>query len=70
MCSQRRGGGPRYNFGGMEQGDRGGSLLSGELAPNIKGTEYSVPVASVRGLERHHPTMSMLWRHRDWIKIK
>ena len=32
-------------------------------------TESSVPVASVLGLELHHPTMSTMWEHRYQSKI-
>ena len=42
----------------------------GKVAPNIKETESSVPVASVWGLEFRHPIMSMLWGHGDQSKIK
>ena len=42
----------------------------GEVAPNIKGTDSSFPVASVRVLEHNHPTMSTLWGHRDRPKNK
>ena len=27
-------------------------------------------MASVRVTESHHPTMRMLWRHGDWVKIR
>ena len=40
------------------------------VAPNIKGIEYSAPIASVWLLEHHHPTMSTLWGHRYPSKIK
>ena len=70
MCGQGRGGGLGRTLGGGEQGDRGNLLLWGKVAPNIKRTEFSVPVASVQGLEQHHPTMIMLWKHGDWVKIK
>ena len=42
----------------------------GTVAPNNKGTESSVPVVSVWGLEHHHPTMSTLWGHVDRSKKK
>ena len=63
MHGEGRGGGLGRTLGGGEQGDRGNLLLWGKVAPNIKGTEYSVSVASVWRLELHHPTMSMLWVH-------
>ena len=60
--------------GGLSEGGNRGTEADycgwGTVAPNIKGTESSVPVASVRGLEQHHPTMSTLWGHRDRSKKK
>ena len=40
-----------------------------KVAPNIKGTEYSVPVASVQALEPHHPTMITLCCHRPFLLL-
>ena len=42
----------------------------GAAAANIKVTQSSVTVASVKGLKYHHPTMSMLWVYGDQIKRK
>ena len=47
-------------------GDYGQELMSGDIPYRFKhiiGTESSIPVASVLGLELHHPNMSMLWGH-------
>ena len=53
---------------GGEQGERGDLFLWEKVAPNIKGKEYIVSVAYVWGLERHHPTIIMLWGHGDQVK--
>ena len=71
MCGQGKGGefpGGISEGGGGRQGDRGDLLLWGKVATNIKGTESSVPITSVWGLERHRPTMSMLRRHGYRVK--
>ena len=39
-----------------------------KVAPNTKGAESSVPVASVWVLEHHHPTMILIWGHVDRSK--
>ena len=55
---------------GGGQVDQGDLLLWGKVASNIEGKESSVPVVSVQGLEHHHPTVSMIWGHRDRVRIK
>ena len=52
-----------------EKGHQGGLLWWVDVAPNIKGTESSVPVACVQRLEHHHPNMVTLWGHENWSKI-
>ena len=37
---------------------------------HIRGKESSVHVASVMGIELHHPIVSTLWVHKDWSKRK
>ena len=61
--------GPGRTIGGGEQGNRGALLFWGKVAPNIKGTESSVPMYSVQVLEYHNSTMSMIWGHIDRFKI-
>ena len=63
----------RRGGGGVEGGNRGYEAYYcglGTEAPNIKGIESSVPIASVQVLEHHHPTMSMLWVHGYQLKNK
>ena len=69
----RSGGGGEEPGRLLEGGNRGAEADycgSGTVEPNLKGTEYSVPVASVWVLEHHHPTMSKLWEHGYRSKIK
>ena len=62
-CIQRRKRCGARGGGGGGRGDEAGYCGWGKISPNIKGTDYSVPVASVRGLEHHNPNMSTLWVH-------
>ena len=69
MWEREGGGGSGRTLIGGGHGYRGDLLFWVKLVPNIKGTDSSVHVASVRVLERHHPTMSILWGHGYRVKI-
>ena len=45
-------------------------LLKGKVASNNKGTESSVPVASVRGMSLHHPIIERDMGTRRPVKKK
>ena len=50
-------------------GDKGQELTTWYIKyrfKHIRGTKYITPMASVLGLELHHPTMSTMWVHGDW----
>ena len=70
MCASKGGrGGPGRTLGGGNRGTEADYCGWGTVATNIKGTESSVSVAYVWGLQQL-PNMITLWVHRDWSKIK
>ena len=57
---ERRGRDRAVSWKGFNRGTEADYFVLVTVAPNIKGTHSIFSVASVWGLEHHHPIMSML----------